>query len=175
MGRSMAAFGTILLVCGILHIITCQTTLKERLFSKKTGLLQLSPHSGPEMTSCLGRRCTALSCAQACQEEDGCVVFSHNEADAKCILSRRPMYFPANHSEWNTYYTGKLRNTHRIERQNAFKQDTGEGDAFAQATNKQAVISHEKRDERKNVFSACVACVTGKRRARCTYKLQYWG
>ena len=64
------------------------------------------------MTSCSGRPCTAFSCAKACLEEDGCVVFSHNEANATCILSRRPDYDPANHEiihlEWNTYYTGKL-------------------------------------------------------------------
>ena len=45
------------------------------------------------------------------------VVFSHNEANAICIVSGRPGSNPANHetsnSEWNTYYTGKLQNTLR--------------------------------------------------------------
>ena len=98
---------------GIIHVVTCQSAaFKERQFSKKTGVLYQSPYSWPEMTSCSGRSCTAFSCAKACQEEDGCVVFSHNEANATCILSRRPDYDPANHEiihlEWNTYYTGKL-------------------------------------------------------------------
>jgi len=77
------------LLCGILHGIKCQnTTFTEKLFSKKTGVLYQSPYAGPEMT-CSERPCTAISCARACQEEAGCVVFSHNEAKAKCILSRR--------------------------------------------------------------------------------------
>ena len=86
------------------------TSDKARQFSKKTGVLYQSPYSEPELTSCLGRRCTGISCARACEKEAGCIVFSHNEAKAKCILSRRPDNDSANyeisHSEWDAYYTG---------------------------------------------------------------------
>ena len=105
-------------LCGVLHVITCaSTTVRKRQFSKKTGVLYQSPYSGPELTSCSGRPCTAISCARACQEEAGCVVFSHNEAKATCILSRRPdddlADYEISHSEWDTYYTGKLQTTHQ--------------------------------------------------------------
>ena len=102
---------TIYFLCGVLHVITCaSTTVRKRQFSKKTGVLYQSPYSGPELTSCSGKICTAISCARACQEEAGCVVFSHNEAKATCILSRRPdddlADYEISHSEWDAYYTG---------------------------------------------------------------------
>ena len=109
MGTSTVSILTLCLLCGILHGIMC-TSDKARQFSKKTGVLYQSPYSEPELTSCLGRRCTGISCARACEKEAGCIVFSHNEAKAKCILSRRPDNDSANyeisHSEWDAYYTG---------------------------------------------------------------------
>ena len=105
-------------LCGVLHVIMCaSTTVRDRQFLKKTGILYQSPYSGPELTLCSGKICTAISCARACQEEAGCVVFSHNEAKATCILSRRPdddlADYEISHSEWDTYYTGKLKTTHQ--------------------------------------------------------------
>ena len=114
MGKNIMNFLTIYFLCGALRVITCaNTTVRERYFSKKTGVLYQSSYSGPELTSCSGRPCKATYCAMACQEEAGCVVFSHNKATAKCIFSRRPNNDPGNHetsnSEWNTYYTGRWR------------------------------------------------------------------
>ena len=110
-------------LCGVLHVITCASTT-VRQFSKKTGVLYQSPYSSPELTSCSGRPCTAISCARACQEEAGCVVFSHNEAKATCIVSRRPdddlANYEISHSERDTYYTGKLQTTHQGMGDNAF-------------------------------------------------------
>ena len=140
-------------LCGVLHVITCaSTTVRERQFSKKTGVWYQSPYSGPELTSCSGKICTAISCARACQEEAWCVVFSHNEAKATCILSRRPDDDPANydisHSEWDTYYTGKLQNTHQgagrqrlLRGYNRNKENIfGGKTTFLQARNKQKTL-----------------------------------
>ena len=150
---------TIYFLCGVLHVITCaSTTVRERQFSKKTGVLYQSPYAGPEMTSCLERPCTAISCARACQEEAGCVVFGHNEAKATCILSRRPdndsANYEINHSEWNTYYTGKLHNTHQgagrqrlLTRRNRNKENIIVGKTiFLQARNKQKSALQKKND-----------------------------
>ena len=109
MGTSTVSILTLCLLCEILHGTMC-TRFTARQFSKMTGVLYQSPYSEPELSSCLGRRCTGISCARACEKEAGCIVFSHNEAEAKCILSRRPDNDSANHeishSEWDTYYTG---------------------------------------------------------------------
>ena len=109
MGTNTVSILTLCLLCGILHGVMC-TRFKERQYLKNTEVLYQSPYSEPEVTSCSGRPCTTFSCSMTCQKEAGCVVFSHNEARAKCILSRRPDNDSANyeisHWEWDTYYTG---------------------------------------------------------------------
>ena len=150
---------TIYFLCGVLHVITCaSTTVRERQFSKKTGVLYQPPYSGPELMSRSGRPCTAISCARACQEEAGCVVFSHNEAKATCILSRRPDNDSANyeisHSEWNTYYTGKLQNTHQgagrqrlLTRRNRSKENVIVGENYLPPSKEQAKKRFTERND----------------------------